>query len=398
MKRECSLCGGKLLNGVCMECGMDNRKSDDMYKDRLNKADCDQKGMSHIHEAGKTVQYQIPALNRNKESAATKRGPEQGAKRTKEPQQNVKNLRRYNPADTTAAYSQRARRSQPDSTSKSKGSLFAVLMIAALFLFIVITAIGRNSYSFNTVENISQGLDFFQDDYYNDDYDYDYDYDPYAHIGDELNEEGGLWKDSLSAGMYIVGVDLPEGEYTVSGQQGSSLRIHDQNHKLFVSENFGKEEYEVDMAEGVKLFDGALVWVDGMNPVVFETRNGQIEDMRARQENPVKDTARVTDSATAGVDFPAGTYDVMAVGDGFGIFEFQVEKEILAEDTYQYEIPVTVMMEANPSEEYPAYCPVFKNVVLPEGTVVHANDFTVQLVPSEGVTTTEYRSFYDIFY
>ena len=36
-KNECSLCGGKLRNGICMECGMDNRKCDDMYTGVLNR-------------------------------------------------------------------------------------------------------------------------------------------------------------------------------------------------------------------------------------------------------------------------------------------------------------------------------------------------------------------------
>lgn len=31
MGKQCSLCGGKLRNGICTECGMDNRKSDRTY-------------------------------------------------------------------------------------------------------------------------------------------------------------------------------------------------------------------------------------------------------------------------------------------------------------------------------------------------------------------------------
>lgn len=31
MKKSCVLCGGKLKDGICTECGMNNRKSDEQY-------------------------------------------------------------------------------------------------------------------------------------------------------------------------------------------------------------------------------------------------------------------------------------------------------------------------------------------------------------------------------
>ena len=39
LKESCSLCGGKLKNGICTECGMDNRKNDSMYKSMLNQGE-----------------------------------------------------------------------------------------------------------------------------------------------------------------------------------------------------------------------------------------------------------------------------------------------------------------------------------------------------------------------
>ena len=31
-RRRCSLCGGKLVNNKCVECGLDNSKSDTSYR------------------------------------------------------------------------------------------------------------------------------------------------------------------------------------------------------------------------------------------------------------------------------------------------------------------------------------------------------------------------------
>ena len=41
MKYTCSLCGGKLKDGICTECGMNNQKSDEMYRDCLNRSKYD---------------------------------------------------------------------------------------------------------------------------------------------------------------------------------------------------------------------------------------------------------------------------------------------------------------------------------------------------------------------
>lgn len=49
MKNICILCGGKLRDGICTECGMDNRKSDDRYKEVLNQSSCDKVPMTHVH-------------------------------------------------------------------------------------------------------------------------------------------------------------------------------------------------------------------------------------------------------------------------------------------------------------------------------------------------------------
>lgn len=49
-KRRCSLCGGKLVNNRCVECGLDNTQNDDQYKNRMNRSVCDGKPMTHVHK------------------------------------------------------------------------------------------------------------------------------------------------------------------------------------------------------------------------------------------------------------------------------------------------------------------------------------------------------------
>ena len=127
----------------------------------------------------------------------------------------------------------------------------------------------------------------------------------YVEVLEELPAQGEHWDNELPAGMYMVGVDIPEGEYVVSGQDGSSFEVHDRTHSIYYQESFGTEEYEIEQAEGVPLFKGALVCVDGMNPVSFASENAQTQALESRISNPLAEAVDATGIMTAGVDFPA---------------------------------------------------------------------------------------------
>ena len=77
-------------------------------------------------------------------------------------------------------------------------------------------------------------------------------------------------------------------------------------------------------------------------------------------------------------------------GDKFGIVFYHIPSV----DEEEYPPSFSVMMEANPTEEYPEYCSLYKNVVLPEGAVIEVEEFTVELVPSQGIVSEDYLAFY----
>lgn len=79
-------------------------------------------------------------------------------------------------------------------------------------------------------------------------------YDPYSYVEEEIRSQGEYWKEELSAGLYVVGADLPEGVYTIKGEEGNSYSLWDRAHGLSVNEYFGTEDYEVEQEEGAKLF------------------------------------------------------------------------------------------------------------------------------------------------
>ena len=105
------------------------------------------------------------------------------------------------------------------------------------------------------------------------------------------------------------------------------------------------------------MFQGALVCVDGFYPVKFSTENAQMQDMGNKEANPLTESYEFSGTAVAGEDFPEGTYDVYAVGDDFGIFQFSLD---LIRVDYTVPFSFSTLMEKNPTGEYPGYCSVYK--------------------------------------
>ena len=64
--RRCSLCGGRLdLSKRCTLCGLDNTQNDEMYRHLVNRSDCADKPLTHVH-AEKTNQNTAHSYSKGK--------------------------------------------------------------------------------------------------------------------------------------------------------------------------------------------------------------------------------------------------------------------------------------------------------------------------------------------
>ncbi len=403
MSRNCRLCGGRLSGGICTECGLDNRKSDEMYQDILNKSSCDGENLTHVHEPDQKEKQRYTYGEQTRKSTAKasytgNRAGETGKSQKKAsapPRQsagagNQRRVENYVPARFNIG-----RTGYQNFGQKKGASVFLVLVLIFLLVFLI----AAGAIKHNSGKSFQHSMEYLEDF---DDFDFDYDlgedledyvYDPYENAQDTLKETGEYWSQQMEPGMYMVGVDIPEGEYRVTGSQGSSFEVHDSANYIVDTVRFGSDTDlgEVDAADGVKLFAGALICVDGKNPVTLASENAQTQEIQARTANPLTETVEVNGSLTAGKDFPAGTYDMkVKTGDKFGIVFYHIPSV----DEEEYPPSFSVMMEANPTEEYPEYCSLYKNVVLPEGAVIEVEEFTVELVPSQGIVSEDYLAFY----
>lgn len=367
MKYTCSLCGGKLKDGICTECGMNNQKSDEMYRDRLNRSEYDHasmESMSHVHTEQGVKQYKKPVLNKRAETAKAE-SPKLSA----------------GAAPKTGARAKTFR--QQTGAGRYQGTSKTIVLVAVMILVIILATAGLSVFSF-VREAVDGGGTVVS---------YNYD-----EIQEQLPAQGEHWDNQLPAGIYMVGTDIPEGEYTVTGLEGSGFEVHDKTHSIYRQDSFGTEEYEVERAEGIPLFTGTLVCVNGMNPVSFVSENAQTQDLEERTDNPVTETVDVSGTMTAGTDFPAGTYDIQAVGEGFGYVTYEIPCVSPYNEDEQLYYSFGIMLEKNPTSEYPAYCSVYKNVVLPEGAVVDSEDYSCRLVPSSSIVSEDYEGFYENMY
>lgn len=156
--------------------------------------------------------------------------------------------------------------------------------------------------------------------------------DPYRNAEYKLKTTGKHFETSLTAGEYIVGLDLPEGIYQVSIAKGkNSLDIKNRKQSIsqydFYKKDADKDDTLYHTKETVHLYQGSYVKVDQGGTMKFVTDSGQTGRMKTRKKNSLKKKITLTEGTkTAGVDFPAGSYD-MICQDGRGRVETKYRPE-----------------------------------------------------------------------
>lgn len=330
MKKTCSLCGGKLdRNHRCLECGLDNTKNDNRYEGRLNKNVCDSLPMTHIHEGNRAR----PVSHHQK--------------------------------------------TQPK--KQQKGSKIARNIVAGVIVLNLVSAI------FPLIGDVRQDItqefsdmggmyigEMFEDDIY-------------AYAAYDIPEDGEAYKTTLGPGIYKVGVHIPEGTYSVTGDTLNWFDVIDKENQIYHSFDIEGEE---NVAEDVRLYQGAFLKVPISMEFQFFSENAQIEKM-VTQENPLTDAVAVTETMTAGTDFPAGMYDVLYVPNSeeeYGNMDYVISLDI-EDGVSQLE---TLYFDAGYGET------VYKNIVFPEGSTLTLKYIEkVTLVPSAMIENTDYAGYYD---
>ena len=382
-KKECYLCGGKLINGRCSSCGLDNTKLDKKNY-RLNESSFDRKKKQNVghlcesHNGRKRKKLQVEYQQ--------KENPRIEISQTGQMQPGEPTV--FNPARKphTGSYEEQKK------ARKISGILSGIIVVIVAFTSIA--------------GSVGDFISSFGDDFHSSDYDWNDDgseveseYDPYMNTTRELSETGATYDCVLGYGEYEIGAQIPEGTYEVELVSGEgSMQQDDPENSIYYYSYFSEDESDTDAGDyldDVRLYTGGHLKIDTGLVVQFHSENAQTEQMQL-EENPLTEqvTLKAGNTYTAGTDFPAGWYDVTEAS---GVDWAELHYKIYLGDLYDkenenlnYENYGLWFYDTDGSESY-------RNAVFPEGTELEVVDGDLILTPSGSVKNQNYDSFYDMY-
>ena len=380
--KKCSLCGGKLNSrGICTECGLDNSKTDKNY--RLNQSECDGMPLTHIHDRIEKLENQ--EADREKEAAKKRTVTSEYKKEKTVTYSYGSQGYRMNESENTGT--KRKKYAQAADTAKRRRPLKIVIPV---IIAIVVLGSLYDEYKYDIKYAVEDAVrDIFQDTGSKkkaDDTD-ETDYDHYQYVTREIPEDGESADYELTSGNYVVGVEIPEGIYTVTPEDDyDTVQIDDPENSIYLYEY---TEGKKDKIEDIRLYKGAVLTLKCKTKEKLHTDNAQDVDAleTAVQSNPLTEPVEIKgqETLTAGRDFEPGIYDLSYVsGDG------NVDVTIYSEEQEQINSWSQYLAEDGMDGES------FHYLVIPQNATVEVPEgLKIKLTPAERIASTDYYGFYN---
>lgn len=371
-KSECYLCGARLQNGYCHDCGLDNT--------RIHRK------TYHLNESKAISNINGKAISKRKESLVPKKVVQiedqsiinQPIKSNPTSKYQFVNSGNKNITVVTNSKSLK-KRGKTKKRIRGKAIIGVIIVMVILIQFLV-----------NLYDEFSYGESYMvsEPEYYTD-YEEVTGYEPYEFVTRELSETGENFEVTLEPGEYIVGTHLPEGNYTVNIAIGSgTFHVNDDENGIYLWGSFDEnDEYGDVLMEDVRLYQNARVSISEDVMLTFYTENAQISEMSYIQ-NPLTEEIYVESDTTltAGTDFPSGVYDALCVEEyAAGRYTIPVDPDEYEEGYVGYSFWADLYGVSD----------FYRNIVLPEGAQITAEDYDFILIPSEIISSTDYNQYYD---
>ena len=175
----------------------------------------------------------------------------------------------------------------------------------------------------------------------------------------------------LAAGNYIAGTDIPVGTYNVTATGGSGNVSSSNMYSGGLNEIMGspaEEGYSIDSFNGLKMDEGVTLSLGSTVTVHMTAEDAQVSGVKPRTVADATPIDLGAGNYTAGTDFPAGTYNVIATS-GSG--------NVSSDNMYDGGLNEIL---GNPAEDGFSITQ-YNNAVFGEGTVLSVSGASIQLVP-----------------
>ena len=322
MAGTCELCGGKIVNGRCTECGMDYSRMKNRYHLNENCSDYDlnareintgyEKSLKGKGERPSGAKKEKTVLNGK---ASVKPNIARPQREPKKPQDS------RIPVQSSWEQTKRTTVSSATGKKSGKGKTIAIVITVAAMLI-------------GSADGI---LESIFDDHSSS---YEPTYSDSVHENDlndrelpTLAEDGDSVDFSLICyGSYLVGVDIPEGTYVLTNmdkEYSASLYVENAEYDISDSYYIDAGSYE----EGVNLYDGSIVYMNRAGEVNCMSDNAQVDDMHAWDGENGSDTVTFPTEEeneevyTVGVDIDPGRYIMSYDGSGTSVISVHVKSD-----------------------------------------------------------------------
>lgn len=370
--QKCSLCGGRVINGRCEDCGMPI-PPEHTYTLRGESA--------HYHRVnGEDVLHRVrPTGNRPKvdgydEEERTAHVHESGSDRHAAPRPTVRTARVEHHIEA------------PSRRSRSANVAWLIIVVALFLILPMLQVLLQREIGSSVSEPVPE---------FSEEQAIEADSNAYDDLRGTVPAAGADWDGSLTAGLYTVGQDLPEGTYTIQCAEGNTsidLHIVSDEYSVEIYEDLSTNGYDAIDSErdDVSLPTGTVLFLTGNGTLYFHSSNAQVDALPTETApNPLVGDAAYTlgDSDESlyllvGEDIEPGVYDVTCTA-GTGYFSFVLPME----NTRTMYCSAWLYGD-------PDYVDTLRHITLTEDTEVTLSnysdmDFTVTLTPSETVYVHE---------
>lgn len=175
----------------------------------------------------------------------------------------------------------------------------------------------------------------------------------------------------FSSGNYTSGVDFPAGTYTITAVKGggnvSTTNMYDGGLNAVMGvkkDDMYEKEYK-----NIKIPEGEILTISNVTVKISSKENVDTSNLNQRENTATKEHTFSSGNYTAGEDFEAGIYDIIATkGNG------NVSSDNM------YEGGLNAVMGVGNDEMYQKQ---YKNINLGQDVVLTISGVTVKLVPSK---------------